>query len=346
MMLNSYNNKISDIMTVPLTNRASKKITNIVGWLFLLLASCANASNISGTYVGRGANSAFIIQLVESNGSQVMGHYEQAVLQNDGKIRYMNASVTGGINGETIVATIKPSEFLGGSISVSGTVNDNSLHLNGGGNGDALSLNLTRGSENDFQTVVAALSAQGNAIQVKHNGEAQAQKIASLIKQEEDFSNQAAQATAKFNSAAPSYQKITESMRVLLAREQTIFGDGQAAVARGQIDIAINQDEVQAAQIHSSVVYDFNFFASTYKQLHDERLEAQHACAFAHRAAFPLGKNTGALTEQCSKFSGSDMLFLQRAKILQDTLTSEENSWRNENRAQDAIIKTADATSR
>ncbi len=62
------------------------------------LVSPAWAEGISGTYVGAGSNSAFLVQVVEATGGQLTGRYEQTVLS-DGKLNSMNASISGSSDG-------------------------------------------------------------------------------------------------------------------------------------------------------------------------------------------------------------------------------------------------------
>jgi hypothetical protein len=102
----------------------------------------AMAEGISGTYVGAGSNSAFLIQLVETTGGQLTGRYEQTVRQPDGNLDQMNASIVGASDGRTVVLTIKPTELLSGSITASGTAKASQLHLSGSGDGRKINLNL------------------------------------------------------------------------------------------------------------------------------------------------------------------------------------------------------------
>jgi hypothetical protein len=105
--------------------------------------------------VGKGDNGAFLVQIVQTADGHLTGRYEQVVLQPDGKLDDLNASVTGATDGRTVAITIKPSELLAGSFPVSGTVDGHLLHLTGGGNGSNLTLNLVKSDEADFRTETA-----------------------------------------------------------------------------------------------------------------------------------------------------------------------------------------------
>ena len=130
----------------------------------LALSSPSYADGISGTYVGRGSNSLFLVQLVETNGGQLTGRYEQTVLQPNGKLEQMNASITGASDGRTVVVTIKPTELLSGSFTASGTIEGSTIHLSGGGYGSTLNLNLIKSEESAFRALVADLTNQSHQI--------------------------------------------------------------------------------------------------------------------------------------------------------------------------------------
>jgi len=116
--------------------------------------------DMSGTYVGKGPNVAFMVQIAETSGGNFTGRYEEVTLKPGGQIEDMNATIGGTRSGETVVATITPSDFLRFFVSVplSGTYRGGVLHLSGGTN---LVLNLTSGAESEFRTQVAALTTQG-----------------------------------------------------------------------------------------------------------------------------------------------------------------------------------------
>ena len=123
----------------------------------LLAATPAYADGISGTYVGKGSNSAFMIEIVETAGGQLMGRYEQTVLQSSGKLDQMIASITGASDGQTIVVTIKPTPTLFSiNITASGTINGTLLHLSGGGGDGSKIIDFTKSDEAAYRTWLRA----------------------------------------------------------------------------------------------------------------------------------------------------------------------------------------------
>jgi hypothetical protein len=128
------------------------------------LASPASADGISGTYVGKGSNAAFLIQIVETADGHLTGRFEQITLQPDGKLDDMDATIVGAADGQTVVVTIKPAALLAGSLAASGTVQGTLRHLTGGGNGANLILNLLKSDEVNFRAQFAMLTEQGRQI--------------------------------------------------------------------------------------------------------------------------------------------------------------------------------------
>jgi len=116
----------------------------------LALVSPVRADGVSGTYVAGSANSAILLQVVQTADGQLTGRYEQVVLQNGGKVARMVASVTGASDGHTIVV-IKPTGLLSGSITASGVVDGSIVRLSGGGYGSNLDLVFAKAEEMKFQ---------------------------------------------------------------------------------------------------------------------------------------------------------------------------------------------------
>src|SRR5262249_31543369 len=115
----------------------------------------AYAEETSGTYVGKDAKTAVLLQVVRTPDSQLRGRYEQIVLQPDGKLARLSAAVTGASDGRTVVVTIKATESSP-EITASGTVDGSVLHLNGSGPGANLELTFIKSEEADFRSHVAA----------------------------------------------------------------------------------------------------------------------------------------------------------------------------------------------
>jgi hypothetical protein len=129
----------------------------------LVLAGPAFADGISGTYVGKGVNSAFLVQIVQTTDGHLTGRYAQVLLQASGKLEEMNALIAGASDGHTVALTINPTELLSGSLSLSGTLEGSLLHLTGGGYGNILTLNLTKIDEAEFRTQVETRPSRPHA---------------------------------------------------------------------------------------------------------------------------------------------------------------------------------------
>ena len=118
-------------------------------------------AGMSGTYVGKGLNLAIMIQIVETGGGSFTGRYEQVVLQADGKMEEMNATIAGVRDGGTVVAIIRGADLFAASVPVSGTYQGGAFHLTGGA---GLVLNLLSADEPGFRAQVAALNGRAGEI--------------------------------------------------------------------------------------------------------------------------------------------------------------------------------------
>lgn len=158
-----------------------------------------------------------------------------------------------------MVATLKPTELLSGSVTVSGTFDGRMLHLAGGGNGAKIERNLTIGDEAAFRSQVANLTAKGNQIKQAAADKAKAEQLAkqqadALVKAQ-DFIDQVNHLSARldalpswFTKAGADLHTITTRMQAALNKQLSIRGGDQASVARWQINVDIQQAEIPASQ--------------------------------------------------------------------------------------------------
>ena len=331
-------------------------INRRLGWMFLfgLIASIAPASadGLSGTYVGKGNNGAFLIQIVETADGHLTGRYEQVVLQPTGGIDDMNAAITGAADGQTVVVTIKPSVLLSSSMAASGTIQGRLLHLTGGGNGNNLTLNLIRSDEAEFRAQVVALTEQARQINDARARRVSAQRQAqiaadqlaalqSLTERIIVFTTKADVELPKFSSAEQRYQNITTHMRNGLSRERSIYGGGQASVARGQISVAINQISIQATQLHLGIESENRDFATTVRDLEPEIMAASQRCHQAHvvTAANPAPVGNEDWNSVCLGVLDAAQKFQQRLSDLRKAFADIEAVWGTEHREEDEIVQ-------
>jgi hypothetical protein len=316
----------------------------------------ASAKDLSGTYIGKASNGAFLVQLVETGDGHLTGRYEQVLLQPGGKIDDMNAVITGAVDGQTVVVTIKPSEFLSGTIAASGTIEGRLLHLSGGGNGGSLNLNLLRSDEVDFRAQVAVLTEQARQINNARLQQEAAQRQAkieadqranlqSLTQRMIVFTTKADATLPKFAPMEQRYHDITQRMRGALAREQSIYGGGQASVARGQISVAINQAAIQANQIHIGVGASYQTFDFDIGQLNRESAGASQGCRGAHVATdtAPVPVKYEARNAACLRFFDVTKDYEQRVSDLRAAFSKAETIWSAERREQDQIVQESNA---
>ncbi len=315
----------------------------------------ALAEVISGTYVGKGNNSAFLVQIVETTGGHLTGRYEQVVLRPTGQIDDMNATISGASDGRTVVVSIKPGELLSGTIVASGTVEGRLMHLTGGGNGGNMRLDLLKSDEADFRTEVAALTEHSKQIiDARAQNEAmqqQAQNKADQLSKIQNFTERLTIFTAKaeihLSKLAPAEQRfrdITQRMRAALTRELSIYGSGQAAIARSQISIAINQAAIQANLLHINLESSYDDFDSHAAPLLSGTIAAGQDCHGAHTgsSAAPIPTGYEDLNFACLHYFEIVKKFQTRVSDLRAVFAQIERVWTTERREQDAIVKASD----
>ncbi|HEY5306401.1 MAG TPA: hypothetical protein VIJ52_07015 [Pseudolabrys sp.] len=302
----------------------------------------ARADGISGTYVGHGSNSAFRVQIVQTSDGRLTGRYSQVLLSN-GKLTETNASITGASDGHTIALTMTPTEVLAGTLTLSGTVEGSLLHATGGGYGNTLTLNLTKSSEDQYRALVAELAHQGDLANNKRAIQEALPRVDALTNQMATFVEGLPARLARFAPIEGQYRTITERMRMGLARQRSIYGDGQASVARGQLDVAINQAGVQANQLHLSVQSSYDEFAS--KSAASGKLIAD-MIRLCQSATTNIGDEALVARWQatCGKIVTAEPDFHKHVGLLRHRFTQIERVWQEERVKQEGLIRSADST--
>lgn len=240
----------------------------------------ALASGISGTYVDTSANVAIIAQIVQTSDGHLTGHYRETVMQGR-KLNDLNASITGASDGRTITFTLKPDEAFAPSLSLSGTIEGNTLRASGGGYGKSITLNLVKASENDFEEKVSDLKARveiNNARFIIDNG---LRDIDKVITEMTKLSSTISEHLSNFAPAEERYRQVTVRMKSALLREKQIWGQGAAAVPRTQIAVAIQQASIQTDQLHSSVRSTYQKFDTRSKAISKRVSDMRRLCQTA-----------------------------------------------------------------
>ena len=313
----------------------------LVTVLGLIAVGPAYADDISGTYVGAGDNSAFLIQIVQTAGGQLTGRYEQTVLEPNGaKLDQTVFSMTGASDGQTIVVTMKGPQLLSGTITASGTIQGTLLHLSGSGTGGNVDLNLSKSNEVAYKMQVARLSSQGSQI---IQATAKADLLARLDKLTLDMttkSNSIEAQMGKFPPIEQRFQAFTKMMEIALTRERSIFGDGQASVARGQIGISINQGGIEAEQLYASLQAAAKDTTEKLQPLVDS------ANGLVARCTSDETKSDGRFRSACEHFFKAGKTFNQNIDNLRAAFNHADKIWVEEHTKQQAIIRAADIASR
>ena len=307
-------------------------------------------NSASGTYVGKASNGAYLVQIVQTDGGHLSGRYEELVLQPEGKVRDLNAGLTGEINDQTIVLTMKPNELLAGSITLSGSLEHGHLHLSGGANGGSMTLDLQRADEASFRMQMAVLNGQAAKIvdyrarfeAAQKRAQAQAERLAQLQALVQRMTTDISKIDAvlpTFGPAETSYRQSTELMRRGLSREQGILGSGQAAVSRSQLAIAINQASIQVDQIHTNWQNNYRNFAASYGQLAPQIRDFEQSCGASPPAVMPAEQD--AWKSACARFADIDKPFQDRISSVKTAFGKLENVWADERPQQEQIVQAA-----
>jgi len=215
-------------------------------WYFLI----GPGSDMSGSYIGKNADQAFLVQMVQGASGQLSGFYEEAGFSADGSaLNQDNIPFTGQRDGKTFIITFAPtglSHFFIGSISLSGIYSGSTISLNGQDNNLNIDLNLAKGDADTYAHYVAVLRSQAQA--VRHM---RAQRTAAEEEQAEKkaVDNEREAAAENFENKIATDLKLMANVKVTLAARLMQLG----SVAN---QLKITTIRMQNAQAHENALGD------------------------------------------------------------------------------------------
>jgi len=252
-----------------------KKISWWPLWI-LLIATLVPSFAFAGTsltYVHISRGKAELIQVVETSNHNLIGHMEVDNLAGQ-IVRTTNFTISGVVSGNTVIMTIRASTR--GSISASGTINNDTIHIVGGGGSSSFDITLKKGNLATFQQAAKVLYQMAainsaNAEAAKHRSEERKAAFSTFSSDQSkmkklfaivvpldammtNYPKLLAVRIQQLHAIDDRYRLMTQEMANDLARERGIFGIGQASVVRAQLSNAANDAHIQAHDLHVSVL--------------------------------------------------------------------------------------------
>ncbi|KAF3462092.1 hypothetical protein ACQCP0_21065 [Ralstonia pseudosolanacearum] len=257
---------------------------------FLTVLCGCGQNNVSGGYIAKPPGTVVWLQLVETPDKHLTGQLDTASIDKSGKLVYLNAPVTGAINGESISISLKPQALLASSVQLAGTFKGGLLTLRGGPTGDTVTLH--RASDDEFAKGRQELAEQSQRLLAAKADAEQRAQAAREEKEQLDMVRDLARRIKRINAELPArverllkaentYVAITQKMRGLVERQQGLAGNSGAGVARSQIVVALNQGIVDSNQAHIIVGSDGQSLRSAIGPAMENLPVAEQSC---HRA--------------------------------------------------------------
>jgi hypothetical protein len=122
-------------------------------------------------------------------------------------------------------------------------------------------------------------------------------------------------------------------MEVELEHQKSIWGDGQAAVARAQVTVRINQLVIASNQLHIAVERGMRDIESDYKSIAQSAITAEAECAGHQLSA--------SVSASCREFLEADREFWKQMDAERFGFTELEDFYLAEQRHQEEILHEA-----
>jgi hypothetical protein len=272
------------------------------------------------------------------------------------------------------------------NVIVAGTLKDGALSLAGSGSWGSMTLNLAKVDDSELASRVSAFRdkvdgvsrAAAEADEEQQREKAKADQLTNIQNLTQRIANSSTKMEAevpKFRPTEERLRAITAQMREQFNRQPSIFGGGQAALARGQLSLAMNQSAMDANQIHLRVQAARQQFNVEYSELlrgaesvegvcnwgtstpeivaqprptAKERLDAilNNRPMQPATAADPVVSNETPLRSACVRFVDAYNIFRDRAASLRAAFKEIDEVWASERGDQDMILRKSRLTIR
>jgi hypothetical protein len=131
---------------------------------------------------------------------------------------------------------------------------------------------------------------------------------------------------------------ITDNMRRALTRMRSIYGDGQALVARSQISVGISQAAIEADQIHNGVETAYDNFTAKVGALK----QGYDALAKSCQSLITVTADAN-IDAACRAMADSETRLQHSVATTRSAFSHIEEVWRVERAQQENIVKAAEA---
>lgn len=323
-------------------------------------------SDMSGTYVGKNAGQAFLVQIIQGQGGQLTGFFEESALSADGtSVNQDNVPLSGQRDGKNFSVTLNPvglAHFFQSSTSLAGTFSGSGIRLVGLSSNFSANLNLVKGNAEDYSDDVAELN---NEARLTKNARIQQEQTREQLANAQEAAVQRAEAARDLETrinndlqlsqrvaaiVAQRVQQLDEDIAKLcndtaelqnaLAKQATV--GGPQSVEGGQISVAmyqLNIDEQQYMQDLKERYQDIQqngilFLMGRFK-LHDADCLALNATPSAH-VAF-TGPPT--LLTACEELENATPTMQKETDQLEAAYQAVFTAWQAENSKQKALIQ-------
>lgn len=297
------------------------------------------AGELSGTFVGGGADFAVILQLLPSGEGKVVGRLRTTSVDKKGSPRVFDRAITGAANADSFIGKIDGNWENGGTVAISGNLEGGLLRVSAA---NGLNVGLKQGDERVFNLLVEAVARQGLATQQQaasnesrqRTEEAEnrtATQIASLRTEVIEFSKREPRTVEAQAIAAQRYTEISQKMKIKFASLQETAATADGTSKRSYLNADIYHLSIDAWHIH----IDVQNAQSSFEQ--DARRMAQ-GLSEAHSVCQRVSGNAR-LSKECVLVPQSEKTFSEVNKGVKDSYVILESAWEKKRAEHEDLLR-------
>jgi hypothetical protein len=215
----------------------------------------------------------------------------------------------------------------------------------GGGYGTTLNLNLSRASEEVFNSQVAALANQVSQINAARALASDSKELEAISQRMESFNLRAENELKKIPPFEDRFQLQTRAMEAALTKQRSFIpGDGNVAV-RSQINGAIYRAGGESFQLHAALQSAHAEFDTKSIAMLNEVNRIEKKC----QSPISIDETTDLARtwkSRCTQLPSTAINFRNHATQMLKSFAHAEAVWQDEDHKQKTIMKSSDVAAR
>lgn len=276
------------------------------------------------------------LQLVKTPDSHLSGQLEQNILNEIGKIEHATWAISGASDGSSVTFSATTLGFQ--IFTLSGSLEGERLVLTGGQPSPMI---FVRSDLREYQAEIDSLNGKAQGINASKANADFLSQIDGIVSRMRKFNAEADGHLSTFPEAEERIHAITTKISEYVNRERQLARNPNAAVTRGQLNVAAYQASNEAEQLHNSAQSLERSIATGSRSIAIEFSDLRRGCKEPNLRSL-THEQIRARAAACDQLVPAAGVYKQRVETVVRGLSRFEQVYAEESKTQRGLLQLAD----